>query len=115
MKFVLFLLYYSEGFFMAMIACSGIGFVLAALIALLKSVVRPKNLLLMLFYGVAAVLCYLLFLGGLFLAGWLGDQTDHAGQGGILVGAVFPGLGGLAIIPQFIAVALRQTSGKTVQ
>ena len=111
MKFVLFLLFYFQGFFMAIISCSAIGFALCAIVALFKRVKRPKNLLLFLVYLFGCLVCYMLFLGGLYLAGWIGDRTNYAGQTGMLIGAIFPGLFGLAIIPQFLAVAARQTSG----
>jgi hypothetical protein len=115
MKFVLFLLFYFQGFFMAIIACSAIGFALCAIVALFKSVTRPKNLLLFLAYVLGSLVCYMLFLGGLYLAGWIGDRTNYAGQTGMLIGAIFPGLFCLAIIPQFLAVAVRQTSGIRVE
>jgi hypothetical protein len=114
-KFLLFLVYYFEGFFMAIIACSAIGLVLAVLVALTKAFARPKNLLLALMYGFGAFICYLPFFGGLHLAGWIGDRTNYAGQTGIIVGAVFPGIFGLKIIPQFLRVASLQTSGIDVQ
>ena len=113
MKFVLFFLFYFQGFFMAIIACSAIGFALCAIVALFKSATRPKNLLLFLVYLFGCLVCYMLFLGGLYLAGWIGDRTNYAT--GMLIGAIFPGLFGLAIIPQFLAVAARQTSGIRVE
>jgi hypothetical protein len=115
MKFLLFVLYYFEGFFMAIIACSGVGFALAVLVAVAKSFSRPQNILLALLYGGGVLVCYLLFMAGLLLAGWIGDRTDHAGQTGIIVGAIFPGVFGLQIIPQFLRVASRQTAGIHVE
>lgn len=100
---------------MAIIACSGVGFALAALLALFKSFSRSKNLLLMLGYAAAALVCYCLFIGGFYLAGWVGDRTHYGGQTGMLIGAIFPGLFALAIIPQFLAVARKQTSGIHVE
>ena len=47
MNILLFLLYYFAGFLLAIIACTGLGLVIAALLALAKSISRPKNLLLM--------------------------------------------------------------------
>jgi hypothetical protein len=111
MSILLLLPYYFAGFFMAIVACTGIGFCLAALLALAKSFARPKNVLLALAYAAAAGACYLLVLGGLFVSGWIGDRTEHAGQSGLLIGAIFPGIFGLIIIPQFLAVAAKQTSG----
>ncbi len=115
MNVVLFLLYFFGGFFLAIIACSGIGFALSALLAFAKSFSRPKNVLLMLAYAGAAFVCYGLIIGGLYVAGWLGDRTGHAGQTGMLVGAIFPGILGFAIIPQFLSVASKQTSGIHVE
>ena len=100
---------------MAIVACSGIGFALAALVALFKSLSRLKNLLLMLGYAVASLVCYCLFIGGFYVAGWVGDRTHYGGQTGLLIGAVFPGIFALAIIPQFFSVARKQTSGIHVE
>lgn len=115
MNILLFFLHYFGGFFMAIIACSGIGFAFAALIALAKSFTRAKNLLLMLAYAAAGVVCYCLFIGGFYVAGWIGDRTHYGGQTGMLVGAIFPGIFALAIIPQFLSVARKQTSGIHVE
>ena len=115
MSILLFFLYYFAGFFMAIIACTGIGFGLAALLALVKSFSRSKNLLLMLAYAAAGIACYCLVIGGFYVAGWIGDRTRYSGQTGMLIGAIFPGIFGLAIIPQFLAVAARQTSGIHVE
>lgn len=115
MNILLFALYWFCGFMMAIVACSGIGFALAALLALFKSFSRLKNFLFALGYGVAAVVCYLLIIGGFHMAGWIGDRTQHGGQAGLLIGAIFPGIFALAIIPQFLAVARKQTSGIYVE
>jgi cytochrome c biogenesis protein CcdA len=114
-KFLLYLAYYVEGFMMAIVACSCIGLALAVLVALVKSFARPKNLLLALMYAAGAFVCYLLFFAGLHLAGWIGDRTHYVGQGGIIVGAIFPGILSLKIIPQFFRVASLQTSGIHVE
>lgn len=100
---------------MAIVGCSGVGFVFAALLALAKSFSRPKNLLLMLVYVAAAAVSYGLLIGGSFVTDWIGDRTHQVGQNGILIGAIFPGIFGLAIIPQFLIVAWKQTSGVHVQ
>jgi hypothetical protein len=42
-KFLLFLLYYFERFFMAIIACSGIGLALAMLVAVANAFTRPNR------------------------------------------------------------------------
>ena len=114
-KFLLFLLYYFEGFLMAIIACTALGLALAVLVALAKAFARPKNLLLALGYAFVAFICYLLFVGGLHLAGWIGDRTNYVGQTGIIAGAIFPGIFGLKIIPQFLRIASLQTSGIDVE
>jgi hypothetical protein len=115
MKFLLFLVYYIEGFMMAIAACCTIGLALAFLVAIAKSFRRPKNLLLALMYGVLAFISYELFIGGFFLAGWIGDRTHYSGQNGIIVGAIFPGIISLKIIPQFLRIASLQTSGIHVE
>ncbi len=115
MKFLLFLVYYIEGFMMAIAACCAIGLALAFFVAIAKSFRRPKNLLLALMYCVLAFISYELFIGGFFLAGWIGDRTHYSGQNGIIVGAIFPGIISLKIIPQFLRIASLQTSGTHVE
>ena len=115
MNILLFFLYYFGGFFMAIFLCSGIGFTLAALLAFAKSFSRSKNLLLTLAYAAASFVCYCLVIGGFYVAGWIGDRTHYGGQTGMLIGAIFPGVFALAIIPQFLAVARKQTSGIHVE
>ena len=116
MTISLFLLYYLGGLFMATIACAGIGFFLAALLALVKSVSRSKNLLWMVAYGAAAGACYCFLLDGLDLAEWIGDRTHYSGQSAMLIGAIFPGIFfALSIIRKFLAVAAKQISGIHVE
>jgi hypothetical protein len=115
MSFLLFFLYCFDGFFMAIIACSGIGFAFAVLIALAKSFARAKNLLLMLMYAAAGFVCYCLFIGDFYVAEWIGDRIHYGGQTAMLVGAIFPGIFALTIIPHFLRVAWKQTSGIHVE
>ena len=116
MKLPLFLLYWFMGFVMAIGAACALGMAISCLIAILKIVVRPQNILLaavgyLLMGTIAALLVWV----GFFVAGWIGNRTEYVGQTGLLVGAIFPGIFALAIIPQFAAVALKQTSGIDVQ
>ena len=96
---------------MAALVFFAIAFALCSILALSKSIKRPKNLLLMLGYLASGFVCYLVFWGFLHLAGWIGDRTDYAGQTGIIIGAIWPGLSAIRAIPKFISVAIRQTSG----
>jgi hypothetical protein len=93
------------------VVCGGIGFALAAILAVFKSLRRPKNLWFMLAYLFGAVICFLLFLGGLSLCGWIEERTHYASRAGIIFGAVFPGFICLSIIPNFVSIARKQTSG----
>jgi hypothetical protein len=115
MKPLLYALYWFMGFIMAMGAACAIGMAIAAVIALLKIAVRPQNILLMGGYLLMGAIVSLLTWSGLFFAGWIGDRTEYVGQTGMLVGAVFPGIFSLAIIPLFAMTALKQTSGIEVE
>lgn len=111
MRLLLFAFYWFLGFLLAVGACCAIGMAINTLIALFKSAIRARNLWFMLLYLFGGALAATLVWGGLFLAGWIGDRTGHSAQIGLVVGAVFPGIFSLSIIPQFVVVALRQTSG----
>lgn len=99
------------GAMMAVMACCVIGFAVNVVIAIVKIGVRPRNILLAGGYLLMGLLPALLVWGGFFLAGWIGDKTEYVGQAGLFVGAVFPGILALGIIPRFATVALKQTSG----
>jgi hypothetical protein len=111
MRVFLFLVYYAEGFVMALLLCSAIGFALALFLALAKSFSRPKNLLLALMYSGGALVCYLPLFAVLHLASWIGDRTHYVGHKGIVIGAIFPGILSLKIIPHYLRIAAKQTSG----
>jgi hypothetical protein len=110
MKILLYALYWFMGFIMAISAACALGMAIAAIIALLKIAVRPQNILLMGGYLLMGIIAALLTWSGFVIAGWIGDRTEYVGQTGLLIGAVFPGIFFLAIIPQFAMVALKQTS-----
>ena len=99
MKLLLFLLYNFIGFIMAVGAGCAVGMAIAAIIALLKVAVRPQNILLMGLYLLIGIMGALLTWSGDFIAGWIGDRTGYAGQTGLLVGVIFPGIYSLALIP----------------
>ena len=111
MKILLLALYWFGGFLMAIGAACALGLALCSLIALFKSVQRKKNIGLFFGYLLAAGLCLLFIQLGFYLAGWIGDRTEYSGQKGLMWGAIFPGIFALSIIPSFIKIALRQTSG----
>ena len=115
MKILLLFLYWFLGVLMAVGACCAVGMAINTLIALIKIPSRPQNVVFAVGYLLMAALAVLFVWGGFFLAGWIGDQTDYRGQTGLLVGAIFPGIFALTIIPQFIVVALKQTSGIQVE
>ena len=115
MKILLLAVYWFLGFLMAIGAACALGMAIASIIALLKMLVRPQNILLAGGYLLMGVIAALLTWSGFFIAGWIGDRTDYVGQTGLLVGAVFPGIFSLAIIPQFAMIALKQTSGIHVE
>jgi hypothetical protein len=115
MKILLYALYWFMGFVMAMGAAFALGMAIAAIIALLKITVRPQNILLLGGYLLIGAIAALLTWSGFFIAGWIGDRTEYVGQTGMLVGAIFPGIFSLAIIPQFAIIALKQTSGIEVE
>lgn len=115
MKIVLYVFYWFMGFFMAIGAACTLGMVIAAIISMLKIAVRPQNVLLIGGYLLMGTIAASLTWGGFFVAGWIGDRTEYVGQTGLLIGAVFPGIFCLAIIPQFAMVALKQTSGIEVE
>lgn len=100
---------------MAIGICCSIGMAIATMVALLKIVARPKNILLAVGYLLISVIMALLAWGGFWGAGWVGNKTRCSGQAGLLVGAIFPGIMALAIIPKFIAIAIQQTSEITVE
>ena len=115
MKLLLYALYWLMGLIMAFGAACALGMAIAAIISLLKIAVRPQNILLMGGYLLMGVIAALLTWSGFLIAGWIGDRTEYVGQIGLLVGAVFPGIFSLAIIPQFAMIALNQTSGIEVE
>jgi hypothetical protein len=115
MRLLLYALYWFMGFVMAIGAACALGMAIAAIIALLKIAVRPLNTLLVGGYLLMGVIAALLTWSGFFIAGWIGDRTEYVGQTGLLVGAVFPGILSLAIIPEFAMIALKQTSGIEVE
>ncbi len=114
MKFILFIGYWILGFVMIIGVSCAIGLAICTIIAFFKAISRPKNILLAFGYLTGASLVTLLVWAGFFFAGWIGDHTNYAGQFGMLVGAIVPGIGSLVIIPQFAKVAMRQTSGLEV-
>ena len=103
--------YWFLGFVAAILAGSGIGLFLCAVIALFRLFSYKWTWALLLMYAVGAVVCGTLIQLILFTSGEIGDRTNYKGQGGLIVGAVFPGILMLGIVPQFIATALRQTGG----
>ncbi len=111
MKILLMAFYWSEGFILAMAAACALGLVLCALLALIRIPRRKKNIGLFAVYLIGATLCALFVQGGLYLAAWIGDQTEYSSQTSLIVGAVFPGIFFLSVIPQFIKVAQKQTLG----
>lgn len=115
MNILLFTLYWFIGFEIVTAACCALGMMICALIAILKITVRPRNILLAAGYLLVSAIAALLVWGGFFVAGWIGDRTEYVGQTALLIGAVFPGVFSLAIIPKFVAIALKQTSGIEVE
>jgi len=81
------------------------------MIALARVPWRSANFLVFVQYLASGFITALLVWGAVFLAGWIGDHTDYRGQNGLIVGAIFPGLTGLRLIPELIGDALRQTAG----
>ena len=111
MRILLFALYWFLGLLMAIGACCVLGMAISTVIAILKSFVRPQNVLLAGGYLLMGVIAAIIVRGGFFVAGWVGDRTEYAGQTALLVGGIFS----LSIVPQFAAVALKQTSGIDLQ
>jgi len=66
-------------------------------------------------YVVGVFICVSLIQLILFASGTIGDHTHYKGQVGLIVGAVFPGIFALGIVPQFIAIALRQSGGNLAE
>ncbi len=108
-------LYWATGFVMVMAAASAVGFGLNMLIALAKVGIRSQNIFLAGGYFVAGALSASVVWLGFFVAGWIGDKTDYAGQWGLIAGAIFPGILALGIIPHFIRIAIAQTSGMNIE
>jgi hypothetical protein len=115
MKILLLLLYWFMGFVMTLGACCTLGMIINTLVALLRSISRPKNLGLALGYSVAAGVGLLFLWGCLFLTGWIGDRTNYSSQTALLIGAAFPGIFALSAIPQFVGIALKQTAGIRIE
>jgi hypothetical protein len=111
MTILLYGFYWFMGIVMAMGAACTVGMAIAAIIALVKAAIRPRNILLMGGYLLAGVIIGGLTWGGFYVAGWIGEHTGYVGQVALLVGAIFPGLFFLAIPQKFAMVAHKQTSG----
>lgn len=110
MSFILGAVYYIMGILMAFGAFAAIGWAFCALIALLK-ISRPGNSKLLAGYVFMAGLAAVATWCGLPIAGWIGDHTAYKGQIGLIVGACFPGILAISLIPNFVKIAMRQTDG----
>jgi hypothetical protein len=111
MKILLTVLYWIEGISIAVAASCAIGFLLCTVIAVTRIVKRKQNIGIAAMYLGCTIMCLLYIWGGVFFAGWLGDKTTGAGQQALVWGALFPGIFSLAVIPQFLGVAMKQTLG----
>lgn len=110
MKFwLLVLLNHTVGWALAILCCTAIGFLVAAIIALGRVGVARRNVGLLVMYIVFAGLAGGLVVGGLYVAEWVGAQTEYVGRVALYVGAFFPGCLGLKIIPAFARIANSQT------
>lgn len=110
MTFILFFVYYFAGIALAAIAASAIGFSIASVIGLFSLFGNIKRAINLLIYLLGMCFCGGLVIAILFACGWLGDMTHQQGQTGVLVGAIFPGIISLAIIPAFIQIAIKQVT-----
>jgi hypothetical protein len=113
MKFLLFVVYYFLGIFFAFNVACVIGMLFSSVIALINITVSYKNIRLLLFYFLIGAIPAALAWSVFFLVGWIGDRTNYVGQVGLFVGAVFPGVLFLGIIPGFSKIALDHTMGDT--
>jgi len=115
MKILLIIIYWFMGIVMAIGLCCTVGLIINVLVALARSFSRPKNLGLALGYLLGAGFSLFVLWGCFHLAGWIGDRTNYSSHSALLVGAVFPGILALSVIPQFVGVALKQTAGIHVE
>jgi hypothetical protein len=111
MKYLLFTLYYVIGLFAAFNVACAIGMAFASVIALFSVLTRPKNIFLVVFYLLIGAIPAVFAWGSLFAVGEIGDRTNYVGQVGVFVGAAFPGILFLGIIPGFSKIALNHING----
>lgn len=111
--------YWLLGLVIAFAGSATIGMLINALLALVKAPARPQNLKLLVGYLFCALLGWCVVWGCLFVGGWIGDfgrakEINFSGNW-LLIGAIFPGIFALAMIPAFIGVGAKQTSGIDVE
>jgi C4-dicarboxylate transporter len=111
MQLLLGAFYYIIGLLMAVFWSSAAGFGLCVPICLFRLFRHRRNVLLMLMYIAAAAVCAAICLGLGRLTEAVAAKTDYAVYWMMFVGLAIPGLGTLALIPAYIRIALRQTSG----
>jgi hypothetical protein len=111
MTFILGIFYYIIGFIMAIFWSAAIAFLLCFPIALFRMFRHRRNILLSLMYLGGAIVCAAAFFGLERLTNMVANNTNHAAYLFLFVGMGFPGLWALTIIPKYVRVALRQTSG----
>ena len=102
--------YYVGGILLAFAGCATIGMALCTLIALFRIFRARYNWAKLLAFAVATFILLAIVQGILFVAGTIGDHTDYAMQVVLLVGAGFPGIFCLALIPGFARIALTLTA-----
>ena len=111
LKMFLGFVYWFSGLVLAVLLSCALGFALCSVVGLLNIFRYKWAWLLVIVYGVFSCVCIALIQLILFLAGTLGDHTGYKMQFLVVVGLLVPGIIMLAVIPQFIKVAMRQTRG----
>lgn len=111
MTFILGAFYYVIGIIMAVFFSCALGFLLCVPVCLFRLFHHRRNILLMLMYLAGAVACAAIFYGLGRLTETVAYRTDHTVYWFLFVGMALPGLWTLTFIPEYIRIALRQTSG----
>ena len=108
---ILFVVYYTLGMVLAFIASACLAMIACALVALTRIFAYKWTWLQLLGYLMALGVGMFLIQLGLLGAGTLGDHTHYRMQIGIVVGAVWPGLLSLRMVPLFARIAARTGKG----
>lgn len=109
MYVILMFVYGTIGLLMAVLASCSVGMLLSTAVAFVESFRKPRNLGMVFVYLFAASVAGGLAWAGLFLSGMIGDHTDYKAQIFLVVGAVFPGILSVFIIPEIVRDALKIT------